>query len=224
MVKALLQLKHTLTGAPVPDEAALVAIAQDIEATCLLTPTGIQDYWGAVNGGVSVISYPPGGPTIKKYGVDLLPQLAEELIVCYSGKSRNSGINNWQIFKGVMEGDASLISLLDEIGFHSGEMAQALIKGEWQELLRHSAAEWQLRCKLSEGIETAETRRIHRAALGAGAYFTRICGAGGGGVMAIFAPQEKKSRVIAATQEAGGSILAAALTDQGAKIDAHPLS
>jgi D-glycero-alpha-D-manno-heptose-7-phosphate kinase len=215
IAQALYKARQHQDGSPLPSPAALVAFAQDIEATCLVTPTGIQDYWAAVNGGITIISYPPGGPTIKKHASALLPQLGGELIVCYSGKSRCSGINNWEIYRGVMDRDARIMGLLQEIGAHSVKASEAGERGAWEELLHHSAVEWQVRTTLCKGIETPETQRIHRASVEAGAYFTRVCGAGGGGVMAIFAPAHKKQQVRAAAHAAGGILLDALVTDEG---------
>jgi D-glycero-alpha-D-manno-heptose-7-phosphate kinase len=147
-----------------------------------------------------------------------VPELNDEVLICYSGRSRLSGINNWQIYKAVMEHDPTIRKLLQEIGFHSEGAGRALARGSWQELLEHSHKEWQIRTQLSGGIETDETRAIDEAACRAGAYFTRICGAGGGGVMALFVPKEKREQIRRAAQGAGGRILAARFTDQGVSI------
>ena len=218
LASALGRARKLLDGTPQVAGAALVAQAQDIEAHCLHTPTGIQDYWAAVNGGITHISYPPGAPLIRCYPLAQLPELQDEVLICYSGRSRLSGINNWQIFKGMMEGNGVISKLIEEIGYHSEAVSQALLRGGWQELLGHSHKEWQARRQLGAGIETEETQRIDQAAGRAGAYFTRICGAGGGGVMALFVPKEKRQQVAAAAEAAGGVILSAGFTEQGVSI------
>jgi D-glycero-alpha-D-manno-heptose-7-phosphate kinase len=67
IASALAQARNALLGEDLPSKDHLVAQAQDIEASCLATPTGIQDYWGAVNGGITLISYPPGKPQVEVF-------------------------------------------------------------------------------------------------------------------------------------------------------------
>ena len=52
--------------------------------------------------------------------------------------------------------------------------------------LQISQEEWRLRKNLWENIETPETVWIDQTAKTYGASFSRVCGAGGGGVMAVF--------------------------------------
>ena len=73
----------------------------------------------------------------------------------------------------------------------------------------------EVRKELCPGIETPETVAIDEAAIAAGAEFTRICGAGGGGVMAIFVDPKKRSAVIEACKEAGGTFLDAGIDMNG---------
>src|SRR5690606_11444995 len=92
---------------------------------------------------------------------------------------------------------------------------QAILKGDLQKAMQHSKQEWDLRKKLWPNIETEETRAIDHAATKAGAWFSRVCGAGGGGVMAIFAPSQARTTVEAAVKSAGGTVLAATIASQG---------
>ena len=56
-----------------------------------------------------------------------------------------------------------------------------------------SYEEWRLRCELWPGVETDYTKRVDTDASSAGASFTKVCGAGGGGVMLIHCKPEKKN-------------------------------
>ncbi len=66
--------------------------------------------------------------------------------------------------------------------------------------------------------ETEETRRLEKAAMTAGAYFSRICGAGGGGAMVFFCPVEARQAVIQSLSKTGGKILDAQLIKEGLKV------
>jgi len=60
------------------------------------------------------------------------------------------------------------------------------------------------------------------AAREAGATFTRVCGAGGGGVMGILCPLDKVSKISAAMREAGGQIMD--VTVGGPGVSVHVLT
>jgi D-glycero-alpha-D-manno-heptose-7-phosphate kinase len=147
-----------------------------------------------------------------------LRSLQELLLLCYSGVSRASGTNNWAIFRRAFEADETILSILNEIGSLSENVAQAVLSGNWAEVFKLSSQEWQLRTRMWSDIETPETRRISAAAQGAGAMFSRICGAGGGGVMAIFAEQRYHAQVKSAVEAAGGQILQGTVSFKGTEI------
>ncbi len=197
----------------------LVAIAQDVEARIILAPTGVQDYWGAVRGGVNILTYPAGGVDVDTRLPSTLSGLADGLILCFSGQSRASAINNWEIFKRVFDGDKVVLERLNAIADCSRQCAIAVRQGSVADLLKHSRAEWDVRRQLWPNIVTDKTEQLHAAAVSAGALYTRVCGAGGGGVMAILSPPAKKPAVISALQKAGGHVLDASIAERGLTVD-----
>ena len=219
----LMHTKAFITKNPEkPDEQHLVQTASDIEAKLIHAPTGIQDYWGAVRGGLNIIEFPAGGVTVETHDrADKSPagavsrRLEEELILCFSGKSRQSAINNWEIFKRVFDGDRELLKKLSAIGFEARQCADAVRRGDYDAMVDASAREWKLRCELWPNIHTEETKRQADAAMASGAKVARVCGAGGGGVMAVLAPVESLDHVRRALEGAGGTILAAGVAHRG---------
>ena len=208
------------------DEYRLVQTASDLEAKLIHAPTGIQDYWGAVRGGLNIIEFPAGGVTIETHdpadsslAAQVTRKLEEELILCFSGKSRQSAINNWEIFKRVFDGDKTLLKKLSEIGALARQCADAVRAGDYQAMVHASVNEWAIRCQLWPNIHTPETRDQGDAALAAGARLARVCGAGGGGVMAVLAPPQIHTEVRAALESAGGTILAAGVAHRGLYIE-----
>jgi D-glycero-alpha-D-manno-heptose-7-phosphate kinase len=197
----------------------LVRLVQDAEARLIRTPTGCQDYWGGLRGRVNVITFPFGRTDVDTLPSSTVRGLDEQLILCYSGKSRASAINNWEIFKKLFDGDKVLLSVFQDIGKVSLECAEALREGLLNDALLLSKREWLLRTNLWPAIETTETLHLDRTAKEAGASFSRVCGAGGGGVMAVFCPPEKRSKVVGSLSEAGGTVLDAGVAEQGLTID-----
>ena len=213
--RQLWETKTHRSVSPSLSDPELVRLVQDAEARLIRTPTGCQDYWGGLRGRVNVITFPFG-----RTDVDTLPSstargLDEQLILCYSGQSRASAINNWEIFKRLFDGDKSLLSVFQEIGQVSLDCAQAMRLGRLHDALNFSEKEWRLRTTLWPAIETNETKRLDHAARECGATFSRVCGAGGGGVMAVFAPPEKRTLVIRALTQSGGTVLKAGVAEQG---------
>ncbi len=212
---ALLRAR-TEIGLPVKlNDGELVQTVQDVETGVINVPTGCQDYWGGLRGGINIISYPLGTTTVETLrGQDILA-LKDMLILCYSGVSRASGKNNWAIFNKAFEGDKTTLSTLNEMGLITTNMALAVREGAWKDVFKLSEAEWNLRVKLWSDIETSETKAIAAAAKKEGAMFSRICGAGGGGVMAVFAETQNHERVRKALAAAGGTVLDGTVSLEG---------
>lgn len=213
--KALCLARTKVDKYEMPTEQKLVRTAQDAEALIIKAPTGCQDYWGAVRGGLNVIRFPFGGEVVDTRSPESLAGLKDNLILCYSGKSRASATNNWMIFKKSFDGDERTLRLLREIGKVAEACAQSAWGGSLKDVLRHSEEEWQLRREIWPDIVTEETERLDKAARKAGAVFTRVCGAGGGGVMAIFAPPAERQGVCQALNQAGGQVLDATTSEKG---------
>lgn len=197
----------------------LVRTVQDVEARLIHAPTGVQDYWGGLRGRVNILSFPFGRTNVETLAPSRLEGLTSELIVCYSGKSRQSAINNWEIFKRLFDGDRELLAIFNEIGAAAERCGDAVRRGDLAETIALSEAEWKLRLKLWPAIETTETKRLDQAAKQAGARFSRVCGAGGGGVMGVFAPVSKRAAVIAALGAAGGTVLDATVAESGLVVE-----
>ena len=61
-------------------------------------------------------------------------------MLIYTGRSHNSGINNWQVIKSVIEGDKNTLAALGEIARISSETAQACRRQAWHLLPRAISA------------------------------------------------------------------------------------
>ena len=201
-------------------EDELVRTVQDVEARLISAPTGVQDYWGALRGRVNILTFPFGRTDVETLPPERLSGLTDELVLCYTGRSRASAINNWEIFKRLFDGDRQLLGIFNDIGSAAEQCALAVRDGDLTRALYLSQKEWQLRTRLWPTIETTETRRLDEAARQAGARFTRVCGAGGGGVMAVFAPCEQREAVKAALTNASGVVLGATVAPTGLTVEA----
>ncbi len=217
---ALIRFKQVLASEEWSDfdEQRLIQTCMDLESKLIHTPTGCQDYWGALRGGLNIIEFPAGNVNVETTTEGPLLKMREELVLAYCGQSRDSAINNWEIFRSAFNGDKKTIDLLNEIGSISARMAKLVRSNvDLSEIIDCSEADWDVRKKLWPGVETEQTKRLDQVGTEVGARFSRVCGAGGGGVMAFFCDPERRSDLNDALAEAGGEVLFAGVSSEGAR-------
>jgi D-glycero-alpha-D-manno-heptose-7-phosphate kinase len=212
---ALLAARKAIGAPKEVDDDGLVRLVQDVESRLIKAPTGCQDYWGGLRGGINVIRFPFGETQVKTFQKEQLEELDKQLMIVYSGRSRASAINNWEIYKRIFDGDEKLLSKFNQIGLAAERLGDAVEAGDFSRVIALSSEEWQLRTELWPKIETDETRTIASAAKKAGAKLCRVCGAGGGGVLAVFASEQQRDAVQKAVTKAGGVVLPGNLAEQG---------
>lgn len=183
-----------------------IPIAANIECQVIKVPTGFQDYYSAAYGGVSCVHFGPAGITREELPVDS-GQLERRIAVCYTGEPRNSGINNWEITKRHIDGDAEIFQIFESIRDTSLEMRSALLNADWDEVGRILAASHPDRKRLSPNITTPHMDKLIDAALANGAIAPRVCGAGGGGCIAFYCEDGRRGDVEAALAASGARVL-----------------
>ena len=196
---------------------ALIGLARDVEAQVLGVPTGEQDYRPAVYGGAAALKLGPGGVTRAPLRVDV-EDLAGRIVLAYTGQSRDSGINNWEVTKRRIDGDPALVSLFDEIRDVALGMRQALEAARWDDAARHLAREWDLRKRLAPGVTTARLDELIRRGREAGADAAKVCGAGGGGCLLFLTPPGRAESVRGALAEADARVLDCRIDTRGLEV------
>src|SRR6202035_1401720 len=129
-----------LTGAGLQRED-WIHISRDIEAIVIQVPTGTQDHYPPAFGGASAIVLAPGGERREALGCDL-NELERRLVLCYTGKPRQHGINNWEVFKRHIDGDRRVSQNLEKISIVARAVRAALERSEWNEVGRLIREEW----------------------------------------------------------------------------------
>jgi len=181
-------------------------IAQNVEAQIINVPTGCQDYYPALYGGVSAIHLNADG--IHREVIPVSPEEMESrFVLAYTGAPRQSGINNWEVFKAHINGDKRVFRNFERIAEIAQAMYQALVRAEWEEVARLLREEWRLRRTNAPGITTPLIDRLISAAGKHGGLAAKVCGAGGGGCVIFLVEKGTASRVATAIGEAGGRVL-----------------
>ena len=192
-------------------------LAQNVEAQLIRVPTGCQDYYPALYGGVSAIHLDPDG--IHREAV---PVSAEEIdarfLLVYTGAPRQSGINNWEVFKAHINGDRRVFRNFEQIVAVARAMHDALAGAQWNEVARLLRAEWKLRKTNAPGITTPLIDKLVAVAGKNGGLAAKVCGAGGGGCVVFMAEPGAKLRLADALRANGAQILAFQVARDGLRL------
>ena len=172
----------------------ILTIAKNIEARVIGVPTGEQDYYPALFGGVNIIRLEDKGVTREKINIHT-KELERRLILCFTGEPRASGTNNWQIMKKHIDGDKALYQKMESIKQTALKMGEALTKNRFDIAGQLLNEEWDNRKKLSKNVTTLKIEKIIKSAFQKGATAAKVCGAGGGGCLVLFVPPDKKKVV-----------------------------
>jgi len=181
-------------------------IAQNIEAQVINVPTGCQDYYPALYGGVSAIHLNADG--IHRETVPVSPdEMESRFVLAYTGAPRKSGINNWEVFKAHIDGDKRVFRNFERIAEIASSMYLALLHAQWDEVARLLREEWKLRRSNAPGITTPLIDKLISAAGKHGGRAAKVCGAGGGGCVIFLVEKGAASRVATAIGDNGGRVL-----------------
>ncbi len=179
-----------------------LALVRDIETRLIRVPAGMQDYYPAVWGGVQAIWWRPGEVLREELRV-VTQELEERLLLVYTGTSRKSGANNWEVFKRHLDGDRSVRRLFHMIVEAARGTVAALKAGDFGGLGKQMALEAKARKRLFPGIMTPQIDSLERSLGRLGAIATKVCGAGGGGCVVVALHPEARSRVTEKVREMG---------------------
>ena len=189
---------------------SIIATIKGIEARILASgPSGYQDYYPALYGGILGLHPSPGKIQVTQYYEKSLGTFLEDrLSLVYSGKSRLSGANNWEIYKGFFDGDKEIRRHLTKIAQLAHKASEAIKNKDFPLFVELMAHEGRERAKLFKGLETPEIVQLYRTLQKEDPQIgLKVCGAGGGGCFLIIQPPQKRSTVKELVEAKGMSIL-----------------
>ncbi|HVR72515.1 MAG TPA: hypothetical protein VMT87_16895 [Vicinamibacteria bacterium] len=180
-------------------------VVRDAEAQNMGVPAGMQDHLAAIHGGVLGIHLDPGMVRAARLLTDPA-RVEESLLLVDAGVTRFSGINNWEVFKGQIDGNQTVRGALARIASAASGLREALVAHRYTDVAALMDEEWQARKLLAPGVTTPEIDRIALLAREAGGA-AKVCGAGGGGMVAVWAVPGRREKAQAAIREAGFKIV-----------------
>lgn len=194
-----------------------IHISRDAEAIVISVPTGTQDHYPPAFGGAAAIELPPGRERRVELRVNL-SELERRIVVCYTGRPVQHGVNNWEVFKAHINGKRAVQQSLERISDVAQKLRVALEGANWHEAGRLMREEWSFR---KRNLPTISTRKIDRAIAGAldsGALAGKVCGAGGGGCVVFLIEPEARHAVEAAIARAGAEIIPVTIDRHGVEV------
>src|SRR6266851_2891891 len=177
-----------------------IHISRDAEAVVICVPTGVQDHYPPAFGGAAAIELP------------------RRVVVCYTGKPRQHGINHWEVYKAHIGGKRAVQNSLERISDVAQKMRVAMEKPDWQEAGRLMTEEWSFRKRNLPTISTKTIDRVIEGARRNGALAGKVCGAGGGGCVVLLIEPDARERVENAIIEAGAQVLPMRIDRQGVQV------
>lgn len=213
---AMCKAMQKLTNANYSDDE-IIAVARDLETTVIDVPAGVQDYYSALHGGIQAIRMDAGRIHRKVFNKQS-DFIEKHVVLCYSGQSRNSGINNWAVYKGFIDRDPTIRAAFADIVKATYRVEEALEKQSFEKFAEGINGEWVARQKLAPTIATPEMLASIEGAKSVGAKAAKVCGAGGGGCFIVVAPAEKKSAVAEKLRTSGVKVIDFRVQESGCQL------
>ena len=214
LVRALTELVGT-----VPPEERMVALVRDCEARILGCPTGEQDHWAAVRGGVVAVHLEPGGNRVETLTVDS-EWLSDRATVFFSGIRHHSGMVNWQVIRRRLDGHAETIEAFDQIAAAARDCRDGLAAQDETAVASAIRREWKARRRLAPDVSPLELNELAGVAAASGASAVKGCGAGGGGSILVWHPPGARTGIVTALEAAAedGRVLATGAVSDGVRL------
>lgn len=184
----------------------VVRLAHNLEAYVLNTPTGTQDYYPALTGGLNVLQYSFNGIEHGHLSLAQSP-IKENFMLAYTGKSHHSGLNNFEVMKSAVGQDVKTIQSLQDLAQISSEMLEVIKLKKWGLMSSLFEREYRARIGLAKAFTSPEIEKLNDISIKNGASAVKICGAGGGGCVMIWCEPAKQQGVKQECEKAGFQIL-----------------
>lgn len=172
----------------------LANYACQIEIECLKNPIGIQDQYAVAYGGLKKYCFYAGGEVGANAVVvksEIIKKLERNLMLLYTGITRVSSNILCEQKKNIYE----KMYVLDQMVPMVDDAIVALQAGnidEWGGLLDRA---WNLKKQMSEQITNSNIEEMYSKSKDAGALGGKILGAGGGGFLLLYVPNQYQDKV-----------------------------
>jgi D-glycero-alpha-D-manno-heptose-7-phosphate kinase len=183
--------------------------AYDIERNDLALAGGKQDQYAATFGGVNYMEFYEGDKVIVnplRIKQDYLNELENNLILYFTSTSRESATIIKEQVKNVNQKNEKSLEAMHQLKEQARLMKEALLKGRLHEIGEILDFGFEQKRLMADNISNNSIEEFYKAAKKAGATGGKISGAGGGGFMIFYCPENCRFNVMDALHSFGGQI------------------
>ena len=190
-------------------EYDIARLAYQIEREDLQMAGGKQDQYAATFGGFNFMEFYKDDKVIVnplRIRSKVMNELAYSIVLYYTNTSRVSADIIKKQQKNVTDKQSHSIDAMHNIKKQAVMMKEALLKEELMKIGDLLGYGYEYKKQMAQGIATPFMEEIYQTAIDAGATGGKISGAGGGGFMFFFCPENTRHNVIKALEEKGGYV------------------
>ena len=199
-------------------EYDLAHLAYEIERNDLNMAGGKQDQYAATFGGVNFMEFFDDDKVIvnplrirSKY----LNEMAHNIVLYYTETSRLSSKIIEAQSRNVISKNQKSIEAMHQLKRQAVLMKEAILKGELEKIGEILDFGWEFKKQMADGITNPMIDEIYEAAKANGASGGKISGAGGGGFIFFYCPENTRSKVVKALEAFGGQVKRYEFTTHG---------
>jgi D-glycero-alpha-D-manno-heptose-7-phosphate kinase len=188
-------------------EYDIAHLAYEIERQDLSMAGGRQDQYAATFGGVNYMEFYGEDKVIVnplRIRQQYLFELENNLLLYYTSTSRESARIIEKQSENVVKKEEKSIDAMHQLKQQAKMMKEALLKGRLNEIGEILDFGFQQKRQMAEGISNNLMEQIYEAARTSGATGGKVSGAGGGGFMIFYCPDNTKFQVMEALSKFGG--------------------
>jgi len=200
MVRAI----STLLEQPMSKQQ-VAELASYIEISKMGMPIGKQDQYAAAFGGLNKITFTSQGVTVEPLKIipEVRQTLERRLLLFFTGSSRESTSILKHQRKSTEDADGEVLQALHNIKQVAVEVQTCLERGDLDEFARLLHYAWQEKRRLAPGLSTGFIDECYNLAREQGATAGKITGAGGGGFLLLYCPEQAQEAVTQALESRG---------------------
>lgn len=147
----------------------------------------------------------------------IISELEASLVLFFTGVSRESARIISDQSRNVESGSTVAVEAMHGLKLEAISMKESLLKGDFNGFVESMRIGWENKKRIAQSVSNPMIDDIHDAAMKSGALAGKVSGAGGGGFMLFFVPNERRMDVIRTLERYNGQVRNCHFTKHGAQ-------
>lgn len=200
-------------------EYDIAQLAYEIERVDLGLAGGKQDQYAATFGGFNFMEFKENNVIVNPLRIRQrnIDELNHNLVLYYTGTSHVSADIIKEQQQNVAAKKTTSVESMHKVKEQAILMKEVLLKGDIDAVGRILDFGWQHKKQMAKSITNQRIDDLYSAAINAGATGGKISGAGGGGFMFFYCPENERYAVVEALERFGGQVKRYEFTTEGLK-------